>query len=840
MGDPIAPPPPSPYESPSDRRRAQREFERVTRREGKEGFRGVRPGYDGIPSLGRPLKVQGQDNLDRKSPNPKHQSEGTGQESSSDHFRPAAMATQGEKKTAGEDPYKGKGRGSNMAAAQERRGGTLTGGIGAENTRAVSHPVGLLMAPPVGGGNHGGLVERPARPKPSGAAAVATLLRQRAILTTDRATADEGNWDDGSAVEETGFRQGVEAQIGGIVDMEDDVYLKFEEEEEVKKDPEETTSWQLIARYMATFKPNSKAMFTRFAEEVWFLRTGIDYAEKGKNYYMITLYSKGDYDFVKRGGPWIYKQNALIVKDLDNAAQPSAIKLDAVPVWVKIYDVPFGKKDKTWGMRYGNALGEALEVDVPASELQKQEFLRGSPDGKLNEALTEEELKLAAQVEAMQMEPIQGGQQAAGRDSSQPIIQFPEEDGLSPADGIASQTQVVMTADMLDRMQRLQQNQGPASSNVHIRMGPRDSDMIPALRGLSSLQVSFGLVNDVLMIPADTVLGKRSAEEGEEGEVQGGRLELSLGLNYGDADDGGALKRGKMQGTGQEMAAKRNVEVVYKRNKKLMATGQDASRAKEEQRSSFKPSRTQYEVFWERSMELPERIAAAWRSTGQKEDLGSVRQGLDRVMAELQQWSKRKFGNVLRELDKSRKKLEELMLNGADQRDIRQETDHMNELLYREEMLWMQRSRINWLKEGDRNTRFFHQKAVWRARKNRIKKLKDDAGMSKDTPSDMERMATSYFKELFTRDPSLNAENLVNLFQEKVTADMNESLCKEFTDTEIGDALFQIGPLKAPGVDGFPARQWIINLACDRTRIAAPEERSCMEGGQWGKYPSMA
>jgi hypothetical protein len=74
-------------------------------------------------------------------------------------------------------------------------------------------------------------------------------------------------------------------------------------------------------------------------------------------------------------------------------------------------------------------------------------------------------------------------------------------------------------------------------------------------------------------------------------------------------------------------------------------------------------------------------------------------------------------------------------------------------------------------------------------------------------------MATSYFKELFTRDPSLNANNLVSLFQGKVTEDMNHNLCKEFTDTEIGDALFQIGPLKAPGVDGFPARFYQRNWA---------------------------
>uniref|UniRef100_A0A8I6X233 Reverse transcriptase domain-containing protein n=1 Tax=Hordeum vulgare subsp. vulgare TaxID=112509 RepID=A0A8I6X233_HORVV len=35
---------------------------------------------------------------------------------------------------------------------------------------------------------------------------------------------------------------------------------------------------------------------------------------------------------------------------------------------------------------------------------------------------------------------------------------------------------------------------------------------------------------------------------------------------------------------------------------------------------------------------------------------------------------------------------------------------------------------------------------------------------------------------------------------------MNASLIKEFSEKEISDALFQIGPLKAPGPDGFPAR----------------------------------
>jgi hypothetical protein len=52
-------------------------------------------------------------------------------------------------------------------------------------------------------------------------------------------------------------------------------------------------------------------------------------------------------------------------------------------------------------------------------------------------------------------------------------------------------------------------------------------------------------------------------------------------------------------------------------------------------------------------------------------------------------------------------------------------------------------------------------------------------------------MATSYFKELFTRDPSLNVVALVDLIQEKVTPEMNMDLCKDFTDEEIGDALLR-------------------------------------------------
>jgi hypothetical protein len=92
--------------------------------------------------------------------------------------------------------------------------------------------------------------------------------------------------------------------------------------------------------------------------------------------------------------------------------------------------------------------------------------------------------------------------------------------------------------------------------------------------------------------------------------------------------------------------------------------------------------------------------------------------------------------------------------------------------------------------EGDQNTRYFHRKARWRAKKNWVRKLQRDDGSWCCNNEEMAGMAVDYFSNLFTADNSVVPDEIVDLFEPKVSEDMNLSLCKEFSEEEISNALF--------------------------------------------------
>jgi hypothetical protein len=75
--------------------------------------------------------------------------------------------------------------------------------------------------------------------------------------------------------------------------------------------------------------------------------------------------------------------------------------------------------------------------------------------------------------------------------------------------------------------------------------------------------------------------------------------------------------------------------------------------------------------------------------------------------------------------------------------------DRLVELHHREELMWRQRSRVQWLSEGDKNTYFFHQRASHRKNKNKIVRLTRPDGTVSDIPAEMKQMTRSFYDNLY-------------------------------------------------------------------------------------------
>jgi hypothetical protein len=195
-------------------------------------------------------------------------------------------------------------------------------------------------------------------------------------------------------------------------------------------------------------------------------------------------------------------------------------------------------------------------------------------------------------------------------------------------------------------------------------------------------------------------------------------------------------------------------------------------------------------------------------------------------------WSRLNFGQVSKEISKIKKDLEKLYSKQpwGYSSEIESLNRRLDELLLREEIMWRQRSRATWLKHGDQNTRYFHRKATWRAKKNKIRKLKKDDGSIVQTQTELENLANDYFRNMYTKDTLVAPELIEELIEQKVDQQMNDNLIREFTDEEIGDTLFQIAPLKVPGADGFLARFFQRNWGLLKHEIITAVKKFFSEG----------
>ena len=217
--------------------------------------------------------------------------------------------------------------------------------------------------------------------------------------------------------------------------------------------------------------------------------------------------------------------------------------------------------------------------------------------------------------------------------------------------------------------------------------------------------------------------------------------------------------------------------------------------------------RFHFEALWTKNEECRNIIESSW---GMGVDLSTpegIMENLKRCASELSSWSSSVYGHISKKIQSKQNALSTLTQQdkNGELSEIRNLRRELNELLKDEELYWGQRAKAHWLKEGDRNTKFFHAHASERCKQNTIFGLWDDHGQWCEDKDSIAQAAVGYFENIYSIAFPTRVEDVVEAIPIKVIEDMNESLARAFTREEVTMALKQIPPTKAPGPNGMSA-----------------------------------
>jgi hypothetical protein len=121
-----------------------------------------------------------------------------------------------------------------------------------------------------------------------------------------------------------------------------------------------------------------------------------------------------------------------------------------------------------------------------------------------------------------------------------------------------------------------------------------------------------------------------------------------------------------------------------------------------------------FEAKWLKEEKFSDIVQQSWDEAGNGTDPGNVLDRLKSMHAGPHTWDRTVLGRPKRRLRQVQRELETQMrgpMNPASDGRKQELVQLIEKILDQEEMYWNQRSRANWLQNGDKNTTYFHSYA---------------------------------------------------------------------------------------------------------------------------------
>eukprot|EP00253_Pinus_taeda_P009017 PITA_09017 len=146
---------------------------------------------------------------------------------------------------------------------------------------------------------------------------------------------------------------------------------------------------------------------------------------------------------------------------------------------------------------------------------------------------------------------------------------------------------------------------------------------------------------------------------------------------------------------------------------------------------------------------------------------------LKHIKQKLKEWNHKEFGNIFTSKKIVENKILELnqdfIKNGFNKDKNDQAKKYHQEwetLCKQEEIFWKQKSRVLWLKEGERNTKFFHRSTIANRTHNRISSIKDENGQIHQSHEEIDVVLVKHFRVTAKENFSFNT--YLNWYPERI------------------------------------------------------------------------
>lgn len=195
-----------------------------------------------------------------------------------------------------------------------------------------------------------------------------------------------------------------------------------------------------------------------------------------------------------------------------------------------------------------------------------------------------------------------------------------------------------------------------------------------------------------------------------------------------------------------------------------------------------------FQNMWWRDQTLKGAIEEWWKDCHHIKGMPSYcfSKKLSVIKDKLKVWNKETFKNIFAEKAKLEGELEALnkkvMVEGMNRMDFLKEKElksGLSEILAREEIYWRDKARELWIKEGDKNTQFFHAFVKARKALNQINEILDENGKIHQDRDSMGQATVEYFAKLlnaFEDDDTLDRFEILKAIPKLISGDNNEML----------------------------------------------------------------